>query len=385
MYPTPRGRDTDNILSALTEILGKSYVSFITESIETSGRILDDTVSHSKQLSSHPDLATAMWVSALWNPAPSRSLGFAIGPFRVVYDREYYYSADETDDDANGEKMNIDKGKVYTAFKLAVKRGEGIRQLYFADVKARCSIHRGRTLLRTADNSRAFTLIMQSCDHSISDSNLFTLLNPTERAIVASTDGVPMRALTLVRGILSLPRFRSSSYTQIWIPLAVDGGSSSGAWNTYPEAICNSFIGGAIFDSSLLNPPSFRMPFYSGGRALQFLQARAAINGWITAAIPLGGDDDIGHSYIHRLFECLLMSFYERSNGAFGEGGSKMSFFFCERYAKKSGLKSPNIDFLPIYNIEEDAFNMNATHGATGMAQVGELIRVGMKRIFRLY
>lgn len=48
------------------------------------------------------------------------------------------------------------------------------------------------------------------------------------------------------------------------------------------------------------------------------------------------------------------MSLYERGHGAFGEGGGKGSFFYTKRYAIGSGLNSPNLDFLPLLNIEED-------------------------------
>jgi len=40
------------------------------------------------------------------------------------------------------------------------------------------------------------------------------------------------------------------------------------------------------------------------------------------------------------------MSLYERGHGAFGEGGGKGSFFYTKN--------SPNLDFLPLVNIEDD-------------------------------
>lgn len=54
------------------------------------------------------------------------------------------------------------------------------------------------------------------------------------------------------------------------------------------------------------------------------------------------------------------MSLYERAHGACGEGGARQSFFFSKRYAIGSGLNSPNIDFLPVVNVEEEdvAFGM---------------------------
>jgi hypothetical protein len=117
---------------------------------------------------------------------------------------------------------------------------------------------------------------------------------------------------------------------------------------------CNTFLGGAIMDSTLLPPPGMRLPYYEGGKYLQFLQARNAIRGWVRTALPLGSNDDIGQGYLHALIESFIMSLYERCHGAFGEGGGKGSFFYTKRYAISSGLNSPNLDFLPLVNIEDD-------------------------------
>ena len=46
-----------------------------------------------------------------------------------------------------------------------------------------------------------------------------------------------------------------------------------------------------------------RLPYYDGGRYLQFIQARNAIRGWIRAALPLGSGDDVGQSYLHCMVE----------------------------------------------------------------------------------
>jgi len=347
--------------SSLIEILGQEQVSLIIEALHSS---VQDDDSHQPHV---PILATAMWVSSLWNPAPARSLGFAIAPFRIVYDHEYYTKLEDHDEDEEyRDRKRIDKHRVFVAFKAAVRRGEGVRQLYFADPQERISIQKGRILLKTNDNFKLLGGKKYGSSSFLSESSLFGPLNAIQRAIVASTDGVPMRALSLMRGILSIPRFRTSSHTQIWIPGAVDGGSSSGALCTHPEIVCNAFIGGAIFDSSLLHPPNLRLPYYFGGRTCQFLQAQSAIRGWIIATTPLAGDDDIGQSYIHVLFECLLMSFYERAHGSFGEGGGKKSYFYCKRFASKSGFNSPNIDFLPIYNIEDEYFGVGGYHGTQG-------------------
>jgi hypothetical protein len=86
--------------------------------------------------------------------------------------------------------------------------------------------------------------------------------------------------------------------------------------------INNPFLGGAVFDSRQLPPVDSRLPFYQGGRALQFLQARCAIRGWIVAALPLGGNDDVGNGYLLTLIESFIMSLYERGHGGQGEGTS---------------------------------------------------------------
>ena len=131
---------------------------------------------------------------------------------------------------------------------------------------------------------------------------------------------MPHRALSLMRDILALPTFRTASFTQVWIPGAVHGGATSGALHCCPEALVNPFLGGSIMDARLLPPVGHRLPFHQGGRVLQFLQARCAVRGWIIAALPLGGQDDVGEGYLHTLIENLIMSLYERAHGAHGEG-----------------------------------------------------------------
>ena len=153
-------------------------------------------------------------------------------------------------------------------------------------------------------------------------------------------------------------------------------------------------------DSRLLPQPGYRLPFHSGGRVLQMLQARSAIRGWITAALPLGGRDDVGLGFILTLFESFLMSLYERGHGAHGEGtcgwvvfeivyqslvllvylilnlpcilgGARGSVFFTKRYAAGSGLNSSNFDFLPVQNIEEGELDM-VVGGVVGAVPVGK-------------
>jgi hypothetical protein len=176
-----------------------------------------------------------------------------------------------------------------------------------------------------------------------------------------------------MRDVLALPVYRTTAYTQIWIPHAVHGGNTSGALADCPEVQLNVFLGGAILDSRLLPPvPASRLPYYQGGggRALQFQQARCAVRGWITAALPLGGHDDVGNGYLLTLVESLITSLYERGHGGWGEGGSRGSMFYSLRYAQLSGLNSPNLDCLPVQNIEEsDSIFL----GGVGAVPVGAL------------
>lgn len=201
-------------------------------------------------------------------------------------------------------------------------------------------IHSGAKLIDIDGNVRLFAPAPAPHSDSFDCEDRKKLL----MSITGSTAGVPNRALSLMRDILASPSYRTTSITQLWMPHCVDGGLSSGALHACLEISCNPFLGGAIFDSSLLPPPGYRLPFYSGGRELQLLQTRCAVRGWITASLPLGGTDDVGHSYIHSLFEHFIMGLYERAHGGFGQGGSKHSFYFCKRYAVGCGLNSRCMD-----------------------------------------
>jgi hypothetical protein len=106
----------------------------------------------------------------------------------------------------------------------------------------------------------------------------------------------------------------------VWIPDCVGGGVTSGALNCCPEVSINGFLGWSLLDSRLLPPVASRLPYWQGGRALQFAQTRSAIRGWLLSALPLGGQDDVGNGYIHTVTESFLMSLYERGHGAHGEG-----------------------------------------------------------------
>ena len=301
-----------------------------------------------------PSYVTSIFTSLIWSPCPSRSLGFAVGPFATVYDPEYFrLDADEEDNDED-EAEEGDNSPL-SILDTVRKKGEGIRQLYFSPVNDRPWIHSDVTDdlifgLEFPSLSRRHRQRPKLSPAAIRDNQLI------ENTVLASTIGVPNRALSLMRDILALPSYRTSSYTQIWIPNAhMSGSNCGGNMVGCPEVGgCNYFLGGAIIDSCLMPPPGMRLPFYQEGRTLQFIQARNAIRGWVRSAISLGNDDDVGQGYLHVLIETFLMSLYERGHGAFGEGGGKGSFFYTKRYAIGCGLNSMNLDFLPLLNIEDD-------------------------------
>jgi hypothetical protein len=249
---------------------------------------------------------TSVWSSSSWLPVPARALGFAIGPFRVLEDPEYFCKVEA--DDASEEAQ-----ETLQALDTARQNGEGIRQVYFAPVFARKHIH-----------ANANSTLMPNTKIHLSplSKRQVELCEGLDQSVLTATVGVPHRALSLMRDILAVPAFRTVSYTQIWIPHAVHGGSTSGALHCCPEILVNSFLGGAIMDSRLLPPVGHRLPFHQGGRTLQMLQARCATRGWLISALPLGGQDDVGQGYLHTLIESLLMSLYERGHGAHGEGKS---------------------------------------------------------------
>lgn len=314
-----------------------------------------ESVTDSMILTPSLRLATSIWCSSIWNPIPSRSLGFAIGPFGIFYDPEYYGKAEDDNDDdeeedeeeEDNEQDDDEKEDYPTISEAAEKKGEGIRQLYFAPKSERPLIHASAKIIGMEESIFKRRAKPSEQRHSEEKSKLLM-------SIMGSTAGVPNRAFSLMRDILSLPTYRTSSYTQIWIPKCVDGGFSCGTLHACPEISCNPFLGGGIMDSNLLPSPGTRLPYYSGGRAVQLLQARCAIRSWITAAISLGGQDDVGHSYILTLFEQFMMSLYERSHGAYGEGGSKHSFYYSKRFSLQSGLNSKNLVFFPVANMEEE-------------------------------
>ena len=349
----------------------------------------DNTTLSSLSLTRH--LATSIWTTSIWSPCPARSIGFAIGPFKVIYDPEYYGKQDddeevdgedghERDDDSVSEQEkeddNDDDEDYPTISETALVNGEGIRQLYFALFDERDKIHSEAPVITAAGLVDASDIRKQDGKNIMigKPSSLPTRIQKKQYilSIMGATAGVTNRALSLMRDILALPSYRTMSYTQIWIPNAIDGGSSCGALHSCPEVSCNPFLGGAIMDATILPPLGQRLPFYFGGRSLQLLQARNAVRGWIRAALPLGGTDEIGYSYIHTLFESFIMSLYERSHGAFGEGGSKQSFYFSKRFAIGSGLNSRNLDFLPIHNVEEEEDFSFALGGVVGALPAGK-------------
>lgn len=244
-------------------------------------------------------LATHTWCSGTWTPVPARSSGFAIGPFKILDDPEYRKLVSEATSDKMSESPNTPS------------KGGGIRQVYLCPLFERKFLHQAanRELL---PNTQIHLEPLTEQEQSIS--------MDTEETVMVSTVGVPHRALSLMREVLALPSFRTASYTQIFLPGAYHGGVTCGAMHQCPEVSNNCFLGGAIIDSRLLPPLRSRLPYYQGGRVLQFLQARCAMRGWMLAALSLGGQDDVGNGYILDVILSLFMSLYERSHGAHGEG-----------------------------------------------------------------
>jgi hypothetical protein len=353
-------------LDSMERELGKDHVDWIRKTSQT--YLADNGSSDSRQNAPHvvpPELvgnrrvfsidailATSVWTSSSWLPISPRSLGFAIGPFRVLEDPEYFDSLAEDNDDNESDDEEVQDDEVEDKedpVQVAREGGEGVRQAFFAPVFSRRHIHANANKILLPDTRFDLTPLTK---------RQIEICEALDQSVLTATTGVPTRALSLMRDILALPAFRTVSYTQIWIPHAVHGGVTSGALQWCPEALNNPFLGGSIMDARLLPPVNHRLPFHQGGRSIQCLQARCAIRGWIVSAVPLGGRDDVGNGYIHTLVESLLMSLYERGHGAHGEGGGRGGTFFTKRFAAGSGLNSSNLDFLPIQNIEESDFDV---------------------------
>ena len=263
-------------------------------------------------------LAANMWRSHIWSPMPARCLGFVIGPLKIVNDLEY------VDDSENDHPVDI---------------GEGIRNAYIAIPEERPFLHSAH-LINTFPESRH-----------------------VELSIVGGTSGVPIRALNIAKDVIGLPFHHSSSYTQVWLPSAIDGGISSGSLQQCGVAT-NCWLGGAVLDCNLLPPPLKRFPFYRGGRTLQLAQARCVMTGFVRKGVSLGGgQDDVGEGWIHALFISELMRIYELAHGASGEGGSQQSHFFVESHSAKSGPNSQIMEFMNFPNVEDDALGVGPTQG----------------------
>jgi hypothetical protein len=267
--------------------------------------------------------ATVVYENAAWSPIPARSLGFCAGPLAEVEDAECFAdprsgsggsSTDEDGDEAGAATPNAssDRGRGKPRRAGRHRGRHGIRQYFVRPAYERKLVHlrADRSLLPDRLDLRPRPLTSRQRE----------LSRRLRGCVQASTVGVPLRALRLMRDVLALPTFRTWSHAQVWIPDCVAGGSTSGALHSCPEVSSNGFLGWSLLDSRLLPPPGSRLPYHQGGRALQFAQARAAVRGWITAALPLGGQDDVGNGYIHAVAESFVMSLYERAHGAHGEG-----------------------------------------------------------------
>jgi hypothetical protein len=320
--------------ASAAEQLGTFHVKMLNDTVT---KTMSDTAQESEEGSAPhvipPDpssvdsiLATTIWASQLWTPSPIRSLGFAVGPFKVLEDPDYFSEENDDEDDDEDDAENTNETDQNAFVEAARENGEGIRQVYFAPLYERKYIH------LSADMSllHQTTLELPSLG-----THFVEMSRDLDQAVLASTEGVPLRALSLFRDIMALPTYRTSSYTQIWIPDAVHGGSTSGALHCCPEVLVNPFVGGSIMDARLLSPVGDRLPYYNGGRVLQMVQARCVVRGWITTALPLGEGDDVGFGYLLSLIESFLMSIYERGHGAFGEGRSHslvtLPCHVCER------------------------------------------------------
>lgn len=328
---TVRDDDHRDGVEALAQEIGTNQVDWIMKKLcqkpSSSSHVhvipMDDEEVNASIVPLDQIFATVTWCSQILTPVPCRSLGFAIGPFKILEDPDYFGPTllpdtgsddDDDDDDDNNSEANDVKNRLAEFLESARNNGEGIRHAYVAPVYERKHIHvhpNANTSLLPPETS----FHLQSCTGSQKEISL-----RLDAAVQTGTTGIVHRALSLMRDVLALPSFRTSSYTQIWIPDAIHGGNTCGTFHDTPEVINNPFLGGAVFDSRVLPPVDSRLPFYQGGRALQFLQARCAIRGWIVAALPLGGNDDVGNGYLLTLIESFIMSLYERGHGGQGEG-----------------------------------------------------------------
>ncbi len=259
-------------------ILGRNSVDFIAKSFAPSlSTSLSTTSMSGSNLPVHiipvdesaaavPNyqLVTSVWTTSIWSPCPVRSIGFAIGPFKVLYDPEYYGKQDDDDDDEDeeedGGKKSGDKKSheddededgYPTISETAMVTGEGIRQLYFAPSDERCYIHSEVAVITSeglvspsSNQNDDYDLLDPVTVIKPSSSSVRQQKKKTVMSVMGATAGVANRALSLMRDVLALPSYRTTSYTQIWIPHAVDGGSSCGALHSCPDILCNPFLGG---------------------------------------------------------------------------------------------------------------------------------------------
>ena len=237
-------------------------------------------------------LATAIWTTSIWTPCPSRSLGFAVGPFHILYDPEYYSPENANDDgdfdeneiknkneNSNSNKsyckdneksknndFSLSKGggnnddssldgeerrRLLTVNRTTLRRSEGVRQLYLAPLDERRRIHSGaQSILRlhqdSSTNDYTFIYLPYLVPSPPRTAEGRRIQLDIRSVVAGSTSGVAHRALELMRNIIGLPSFRTRSYTQVWLPGAVDGGSSCGTLAACPEVTCNPFLGGGI-------------------------------------------------------------------------------------------------------------------------------------------
>lgn len=122
--------------------LGSDHTNFLNEILSRKHCPAKDTISPPHLIPPDPTstaisvdsiLATCIWKSSSWLPIPSRALGFAIGPFRVLEDPEFF----NIPDDYNSEEAKEVQGEL----EEARQNGEGIRH-----VSTHCSANSSRNL-----------------------------------------------------------------------------------------------------------------------------------------------------------------------------------------------------------------------------------------------
>jgi len=182
-------------------------------------------------------LATQIWATTSWLPIPARSMGFAVGPFHIVEDPEYFGLPEIDFDDEENMALKEDVGDANLRRRRQVElerereriedarvRGEGIRQAYFAPLYERKYIHSSAKALLLEDSPNPGQAEADAAAEDEEDDVLaaltasrsveFQMAPQTSRqrflskglqdAVLFATAGVAHRALSLMRDLLAL-------------------------------------------------------------------------------------------------------------------------------------------------------------------------------------